>query len=235
VRRRADGNIEFIGRSDHQVKIRGFRVEPSEVAAVLRGHENVRDAVVIPVTDGPEGVAAKLVAYAAAKKRPLPTAASLRAYLAERLPEFMIPQAFVVLEELPLTPNGKVDRKALPPPERVRPELKAGFAAPRNDRERRVAALWEELLGIEGVGIHDSFFDLGGHSLLMAELHGKLRKRLGIEVAMVKLFQFPTIASLLAHLDGPEAPENAKVRDRAERQKEALSRRSAEHRFRSKA
>jgi amino acid adenylation domain-containing protein len=235
ARRRADGNIEFIGRSDHQVKIRGFRVEPSEVAAVLRGHENVRDSVVIPVSDGPESMAAKLVAYAAARRRPVPTAASLRAYLAERVPEFMMPQAFVVLDELPLTPNGKVDRKALPLPERVRPELKAGFAPPRNDRERRVAALWEELLGIEGVGIHDSFFDLGGHSLLMAELHGKLRKRLGIEVAMVKLFQFPTIASLLAHLDGPEAPGDAKVRDRAARQKQALSRRTAEHRFRSKA
>ncbi len=240
VRRRADGNVEFVGRDDHQVKIRGFRVEPSEIASVLRGHENVREAFVVANAERRDVPDAKLlVAYVVARLRPAPTLTSLRSYLSERLPDFMVPQAFVVLEELPLTPNGKVDRKALPSPERVRPELKAGFAPPRNDLERRIASLWEELLGLDAVGIHDSFFDLGGHSLLMAELHGKLRKRFGIDVAMVKLFQYPTIASLFAHLAAAESVEVAtppvKVQDRAERQKEALSRRTAAHRSRSKA
>ncbi len=242
VRRRGDGNIEFVGRNDHQVKIRGFRVEPSEIGAVLRGHENVREAVVVADTERhDEGAAKRLVAYVVARRRPAPTLASLRSYLSDRLPDFMMPQSFVMLEELPLTPNGKVDRRALPAPDRVRPELKAGFAPPRNDLERAVASLWQELLGLDAVGIHDSFFDLGGHSLLMAELHGKLRKRFGIEVAMVKLFQYPTIASLLEHLASAEGEEVkkasplGKVQDRAERQKEALSRRTAARRSRSKA
>jgi amino acid adenylation domain-containing protein len=163
-------------------------------------------------------------------------APALRNFLHERLPEYMVPSAFVVLGTMPLTQNGKLDRKALPAPSRVRPEMDGGFVAPRNDMERKIAALWQEVLGLEQVGVHDNFFDLGGHSLLMIRLHARLREIVPTDYSIVDLFRYPTVSSLAKSLGGDaEAPSLAVVQERMEKQRKALgkgkqrSSRSAAH------
>ena len=126
---------------------------------------------------------------------------TLRNYLRERLPEYMVPAAFVVLPELPLTPNGKLDRKALPPPDRIRAGIEGVSVAPRNELERSIAAIWQEVLGLDRVGVHDNFFDLGGHSLLMIRAHTKLHERLRIEHSITDLFRYPTVSALAKSLE----------------------------------
>ena len=125
---------------------------------------------------------------------------TLRNYLRERLPEYMVPAAFVVLPELPLTPNGKLDRKALPPPDRMRASVEGVFVAPRNELERSIAAIWQEILGLDRVSVHDNFFDLGGHSLLLLRVHTKLRERLRVEHSITDLFRFSTVSALAKSL-----------------------------------
>ena len=210
-RRPADGALEFLGREDHQVKIRGFRVEPDEVANVLASHPDLAEAVVV-VREDPPGER-RLAAYVV----PLPgvevAPAVLREYLGRRLPRYMIPSAFVVLAELPLTPNGKLDRRALPAPGT---EAAAGGAgiAPRTPFEELVAGVFAEVLGIDGVGAHDSFFELGGHSLLAVRVASRLREIVGREVPLRLLFEEPTVAGLARVLtslaggagDGPPLP-----------------------------
>ncbi|WP_460021945.1 AMP-binding enzyme, partial [Methylobacterium phyllosphaerae] len=164
-----DGNIEFLGRNDDQVKIRGFRIEPGEIEARLAEHAAVREAAV--VARG-EGSAQRLVAYVvAAPEEDL--AGSLRAHLSARLPDYMVPAAFVRLDALPLTPNGKLDRRALPDPD-VDAYARQAYEPPREGIEAVLAGLWQELLGVERVGRHDSFFELGGHSLLAVRLLSRL-------------------------------------------------------------
>jgi len=212
VRYRADGNLEFLGRLDHQVKIRGFRVEPGEVEATLRRHPAVRDCVVVACEDATGG--RRLVAYVvptATTKTKLLTepandpqrremqevAPALRRFAQERLPEHMVPSAFVVLEALPLTPNGKVDRRALPAPEPVRPELEAKFVAPRTEVERRLAEIWSDLLGLKQVGVNDDFFvELGGHSLIAIQLLSRVRDAFQLELPVRRLFEAPKISAL---------------------------------------
>jgi amino acid adenylation domain-containing protein len=201
ARFRPDGALEFGGRVDGQVKIRGFRVELGEVEAALAGHPAVREVV---VTDREQRVAVKaaaaraLVAYVVLEPGQSVLPAELREFAHAKLPPHMVPSAFVILERLPLGPTGKVDRRALPAPEEASRELEA--AAPRTDLERRIAAIWREVLGVERVGLHDNFFDLGGHSLLMARVHDRLRKGVSRSLSMVELFQFPTVADLAGHL-----------------------------------
>ncbi|HEX7242145.1 MAG TPA: phosphopantetheine-binding protein, partial [Longimicrobiaceae bacterium] len=197
-RRRADGEIEFLGRTDHQVKVRGYRVELGEIEAVLRGHEQVREAVVLLREDVPGQQ--RLVAYVTGEAGAELTAAELRghlarlrAYLAERLPEYMVPSAFVVLEQLPVTSNGKIDRRALPAPERASEEE---YVAPRTAVEELVAEIWAELLRLERVGVTENFFQLGGHSLLATQVVSRLRKTLGIEVPLSAMFEQPTVEAL---------------------------------------
>jgi len=190
VRRRADGPVEFLGRIDNQVKIRGFRIELGEIEAVLGSHPAVREAVAL-VRDG------RLAAYVVLDPtdptdRPDATSA-LTAWLRERLPQYMLPSAFVVLEALPLTPNGKVDRKALPAPAQSRDE---GFVAPSDPVEELLAGVWAEVLGRERVGVHDDFFALGGHSLLATQVMSRLRSVLGVELPLRRLFESPTVAEL---------------------------------------
>src|SRR6185436_15114163 len=158
---RADGAIECLGRLDEQVKVRGCRIEPGEVEAALRRHPGVRDARVLAREAAPDDV--RLVAYVAAAEPETVPASALRAHLQARLPDSMVPSAFVVLAGFPLTPGGKVDRAALPPP---RWEAGAAYVAPRTPAEEILAATWAEVLGVERVGVHDGFFELGGHSLL---------------------------------------------------------------------
>ncbi|MEA2601552.1 MAG: hypothetical protein QOF89_2544 [Acidobacteriota bacterium] len=200
-----DGNIAYRGRHDHQVKIRGFRIELGEIETVLGTHPGVAQTAVVPRQEKPGEK--RLVAYvvAAPGAAPAPTAGELLGWLRERLPEYMVPSAFVFLAALPVSPNGKVDVRSLPAPERLRPELEAAYAAPKSELERIIAAVWLEELGVEKVGIHDNFFDLGGHSLLLAKVHARLREVLERDLSLVDLFKNPTVASLAAALSRPLA------------------------------
>ncbi|MBU9196279.1 amino acid adenylation domain-containing protein [Burkholderia gladioli] len=198
ARYQPDGNIVFLGRNDEQVKVRGFRVEPGEIEAQLATHEAVREAIVIARQD-PAGNA-RLLAYVSLQDA-APCAElvrDLREHLAARLPEYMVPAAFVVLDALPLTPNGKVDRRALPEPD-DEAFAQAQYEAPQGETEQTIAALWAELLGVERVGRHDNFFALGGHSLLAVQLIERLRQ-IGLTLAIRDLFEQPALAALSATL-----------------------------------
>ncbi|HKH46873.1 MAG TPA: amino acid adenylation domain-containing protein [Thermoanaerobaculia bacterium] len=224
VRHRADGELEFLGRIDFQVKVRGFRIELGEIEAALRGHPAVREAVVM-VREDRQG-SPLLVGYAVLNRtdRSDPTAptdlqSALAAWLGGRLPDFMVPSAFVILEALPLTATGKVDRKALPDPEH-RVDA-AGSVPPADALEERLANLWREVLPVDRIGRHDSFFALGGHSLLATQVVTRVRETMGIDLPLRAMFQAPTLAQLASVLRGerPEdtlpAPPEARVREAA--------------------
>jgi amino acid adenylation domain-containing protein/non-ribosomal peptide synthase protein (TIGR01720 family) len=186
------GRMEVLGRIDHQVKVRGFRIELGEIEAVLAALPGVREAVVVVWADGSDP---RLVAYVTGE----PTAEELRRSLRERLPESMVPAAFLTLPALPLTPNGKVDRKALPAPEWQRAE--EGWLAPRTPVEEVLAGIWAEVLGLERVGMADHFFELGGHSLLATRVMSRLRGALGVEVPLRDLFAAPRLADFAARVE----------------------------------
>ncbi len=194
VRYLPDGNIEFLGRIDHQVKIRGFRIELGEVEAVLSQHPDLRQ-VVIRVLEDASGDK-RLVAYAVPHQEPAPAISELRRFMKKQLPEYMVPSAFVVLEALPLTPHGKVDLRALPAPDRARPEMDETFVAPDTGEEEALAVIWSKLLGMNKIGIHDNFFELGGHSLLATQLIARIRDTFQVELPLRTLFETPTIAGL---------------------------------------
>jgi amino acid adenylation domain-containing protein/non-ribosomal peptide synthase protein (TIGR01720 family) len=196
VRRRADGNLEFRGRRDQQVKVRGFRVEPAEIEAALAAHAGVDQAVVVArrPLDGGE---ARLVAYVVATSSGLPRPGQLQAFLRERLPAAMVPAVFVELAALPLAASGKVDLAALPPPAEERPRLDTGFAAPRNRVERLLAVIWQEVLRLDRVGIHDNFFEIGGDSILSIQIVARARQQ-GLWIAPRQIFERQTIAVLAA-------------------------------------
>ncbi|MCX5389115.1 non-ribosomal peptide synthase/polyketide synthase [Streptomyces sp. NBC_00094] len=210
VRWNPDGNLEFLGRTDDQVKVRGFRIELGEIEAVLAEHPGITRAAVIVRQDRAQGP--RLVAYlqtaTGAELRP----EDLRTHLRERLPEYMVPAAFVSLDALPLTPNGKLDRRALPEPEST--ATPAG-RAPHSPHEHVLAGLFAEVLGLSQVGADDDFFDLGGHSLLATRLVARVRATLGVELALSALFRTPTVAGLAAGLGGADRARLAL--ERAER------------------
>ena len=195
----ADGNIEFLRRSDEQVKVRGFRIEPGEIETVLGSHPAVRERIVIVREDTPGDQ--RLVAYLVVEQGTTLAAGELRSYLKERLPEFMVPSAFVLLDSLPLTPNGKVDRHALPAPDSERPELQAAFIEPRTATEGRVSELFAEVLNVKEVGVYDNFFDLGGHSLLATQVISRVREAFQVEVPFYTLFEAPTVEELAENID----------------------------------
>jgi amino acid adenylation domain-containing protein len=216
----ADGAIEFLGRLDEQVKIRGFRVELGEIESVLAGHPKVRETLVVAREDA-DGEK-RLVAYLVVNP-PAPSVPDLRSYMKETLPDYMVPGALVFLDAFPLTKNGKIDRRALPEPEDLRPELPNAYVAPQSDGERLVAGIWQELLHLKQVGTQDNFFDLGGNSLLMVRVQHKLTEALGRDISIVQLFQYPTVASLARALSGssPVAAAGTPAQDRARKQREA--------------
>ncbi|MBE9125473.1 MULTISPECIES: non-ribosomal peptide synthetase [unclassified Coleofasciculus] len=187
-----DGNIEFIGRIDHQVKIRGFRIELGEIEAVLSQHRQVKEVVVIAREDQPGNQ--RLVAYFVSNSQQVITD-ELRSFLKQKLPEYMMPSAFVRLDTLPLTPNGKVDRRALPKPE-IEDTLSTNFVPPRTSTEEQLASIWASVLGIERVGIHDNFFELGGHSLLATQVISRIRQAFEVELQLRSLFEAPTVDQL---------------------------------------
>ena len=225
ARYRGDGVVEFLGRTDHQVKIRGHRIELGEIETRLTEHPHVRSCVIVPREVGPGDV--RLVAYYTADGA-APADADLRTHVRAKLPEYMAPQHFVVLESLPLTPNGKIDRKALPAFSVEQAGPAADFVAPTNDLELKIALLWQELLGREQVGVDDNFFDIGGHSLLVVRLHRQLSQAIAAPIALTDLFRFPTIRSLVAHLAGGESTDAAQEgTDRAKQRRELQQKRRA--------
>ncbi|HEY0607598.1 MAG TPA: amino acid adenylation domain-containing protein, partial [Herpetosiphonaceae bacterium] len=228
ARYRVDGVLEFLGRIDHQLKIRGFRVELGEIEAVLSRHPEIREAVVVAEQSGSD---TRLIAYVVGEQKnqgtkeqkstaalPSPAAAgegqgvrageglssTLRIYLAEYLPDYMIPAVFVTLDALPLNPNGKLDRKALPAPESVRVERDESFVAPRTPVEEVIAGIWAALLKQERVGINDTFFALGGHSLLATQIMSRVRSTLQVELPLSALFDLPTVAGLAARVEAAQ-------------------------------
>jgi acyl-coenzyme A synthetase/AMP-(fatty) acid ligase/acyl carrier protein len=203
-----DGSIEFLGRIDQQVKIRGFRVELGEIEAPLNRYEGVREAVV--VARAGESGARRLVAYVVFETEEV-SSDKLRSYLQQQLPPYMVPSQFVSLTELPLTANGKVDRRALPDPEIERATVAREFCGPRTPAEEMLASIWSEVFRLSRVGIHDSFFELGGESILAIKLISRVNKDFDIELPVRALFEQPTIAELAPLI----------VRDQAERSDEA--------------
>ncbi|BAZ82714.1 non-ribosomal peptide synthetase [Sphaerospermopsis kisseleviana CS-549] len=189
-----DGNIEFVGRVDNQVKIRGFRIELGEVEAALSQHPDIKQAVVIVREDVPGDK--RLVAYVVSDQKSPVTATTLKSFLEDKLPAYMIPAAWMVLDSLPLTPNGKVDRRSLPAPARTRPDLEEAFVAPRNSIEEQLATLWTQLLGLDVVGVNDNFFCLGGHSLIVTQMISRAREIFSVNISFVQVFANPTIAAV---------------------------------------
>jgi amino acid adenylation domain-containing protein len=224
ARVRPDGGLDYLGRRDHQVKIRGFRIELSEIESVLARHEAVRECAVLARAEN--GADPRLVGYVIAKNGATPTVESLRGHLAQAVPDYMVPAAFVFLEAFPLTINGKLDRAALPAPGSDRAHLAAAFAAPQNELESMLARLWKSTLRRDLVGIDDNFFDIGGDSLLLTALHRELERELRRDIPITDLFQFPTIRTLADHLGaaGGTGGVEDRIAARAKRQRAVLAR-----------
>jgi amino acid adenylation domain-containing protein len=224
VRYRPDGNLEFVGRIDDQVKMRGFRIELAEIEAVLTQHPAVQEAAVV-VREDPPGDK-RLVAYVAPVPGRTYSTGDLRKALRAKLPDYMMPAVFIPLAALPRTVNGKLDRRALPALDGRPPE---DGPAPRTALERSIAAAWQEVLQVERVGLHDNFFDLGGHSLLVVRLHDRLRESLRRDLPLTELFRYPTVSSLAAYLcqDDASRPSLEHVHLRARKQREVIGRMQA--------
>jgi len=199
-----DGDAEFAGRADRQLKIRGFRIEPAEIESALEQQGDVCQVAVVGRDDLPAGQG--LVAYVVAKEKPGPSAGQLRGFLRDKLPEYMVPSVFVLMDALPLTPNGKLDLSALPAPGQARSEPEKGLEAPRDELERQLLRIWEEVLGVDPIGIGDSFFELGGHSLLGIRLFARIKKELGLSLPVASLFRSPTIEGLAQALRSHHTP-----------------------------
>ncbi|HFG7806485.1 TPA: amino acid adenylation domain-containing protein [Salmonella enterica subsp. enterica serovar Java] len=198
ARRRRDGSLEYLGRADHQVKIRGFRIEPGEIEAALQRLDGVDQAVVIARADSADRQM-RLIAWVATRENGLKVE-TLRNGLRRTLPDYMLPSAFVFMEALPLTANGKLDRRALPDPQALRPQLASDYQAARTDTEAALLALWRGVLKVDDIGVYDNFFSLGGDSLRGVQVVGRGRER-GLALTLVNLFQHQTVAELAALLD----------------------------------
>lgn len=196
---RPDGMIEFIGRVDHQIKLRGFRIELGEIEAVLQQHPGIREAVVEARNEGQENK--RLLAYVVPRAGVVGGPHEWRAFLRARLPDYMVPAAYVTMEKFPLTLTGKVDRRALPELERTRPELSGNYVSPRTDVEAALVAIWSEVLGIERVGVEDDFFELGGHSLLAAQVTSRIRRDYEVELSLGNFLRTPTVAGLAIEIE----------------------------------
>ena len=205
ARFRRDGCIEFLGRKDHQVKVRGFRVELGEIETVLGRHAAISENVVVARECSEEEK--QLVAYFVAKQEV--SVSELRRFVADQLPDYMVPAMFMELEQLPLTPNGKIDRRALPEP-RISDEREECTASPCNDIERQIGQIWRDVLKRDHVGTQENFFDIGGHSLLLAKIHAKLQNSFPVQLSMIELFEYPTIAKISEVISSRLAEQSAK-------------------------
>jgi amino acid adenylation domain-containing protein len=198
----SDGSIEFLGRYDHQVKVRGFRIELGEIEAALREHHGLREAVAL-VRQGADGEK-YIAAYVVSAQQPAPAAGELRAWLKERLPEYMVPSAWMHLEQLPVSASGKLDRSSLPEPERGRPDLASLFVAPRTATEEMLTEFFADILGLARAGIDDNFFELGGHSLLATRVVMRIRKVFKADLPLRRFFERPTVRDIAEFLTANE-------------------------------
>jgi hypothetical protein len=239
-----DGNIEFLGRIDHQVKIRGFRIELEEIAAVLQAHPAIASAVVVARAAGNRQVpqsgqagsgalesddtsqAQRLIAYLVPRQNSAPAPGELRRFLQQKLPAYMVPALFVPLAALPLAPNGKIALQALPVAEDMRPGFDATYVMPGTAAEQTIARVWQEVLHIDRVGIHDNFFDVGGHSLAMVQVHSKLQAIYSSALSLVDMFHYPTISALARYVSQAEQSPSAVQQSagRAETRQESMRR-----------
>jgi surfactin family lipopeptide synthetase A len=190
----ADGGIEFLGRADDQIKVRGFRIEPSEIEKTIREHPSVQETILIAREDRPGSK--RLVAYLVSNHNQPPTIKEMRNFLKQKLPDHMVPSAFMFLEDLPRMANGKVDRRALPDPGRSRPDLDTPFVAPRAPVEKELAQIWADVLCLDQVGIHDDFLELGGDSLVASQVISRVIKSFQLDLPVQALFQSPTVAEM---------------------------------------
>ena len=200
-----DGCLMHLGRKDFRVKIRGFRVEAAEVEMALLDLDNIREAVVLAREDRPGDQ--RLVAYLVPATEPVPNVSQLRRCLIEKLPDYMIPSNFVILDSLPQLPNGKVNRRGLPAPDRSRPSLETPLKAPRTKIEKKLVMIWEQVLGLDLLGVHDNFFELGGHSLLATQIMSRLRDTFQLELPLRSLFETPTVSALAESIEQGERSE----------------------------
>src|SRR5258708_29327327 len=191
ARYREDGNVEFLGRIDHQVKIRGYRIELGEIEAALGRHPDVNESVVVAAENGNEGEQ-RLIAYIVARNASGPSAESLRAYLTQRLPDFMIPSGFEVLSAMPRTPNGKVDRASLPAAGSSQAPRETERVSPRDELERALVDIWERELGVKPISVEENFFELGGHSLLAVRVFAPLKRKLCVELPLAAFLRAST-------------------------------------------
>lgn len=234
VRWRSDGDLDYMGRLDHQVKLRGFRIELGEVEAVLNQHPNLRGAAVLLRHDPP--AQPRLVAYTVYRTDPL-SDGELRQWLKTKLPDYMVPAAIVTLSALPLTPNGKLDRRRLPAPSGDRPTLSVAYTRPESEPEQTIVRIWQELLQLDTVGIHDSFFDLGGDSLGLMQLHHRLQAELSTSFELMDLFRYPSVhdfaeflsakARSMATLTPPADPQVQRQQGKARLQQQRQRRQSS--------
>jgi hypothetical protein len=217
-----DGRIEFLGRMDDQVKLRGFRIELREIEAILGQYPAVRQVAVLAREDVPGDK--RLVAYLALDRQQMPTVEILHRRLKETLPVYMVPATLVQLDALPLATNGKIDRKALQALESPDVKVATSYVAPQSKVEQTLAALWQEILNLKQVGVYDNFFDLGGHSLHLVKIRGRLQEIYGHELPIVELFRHSTIHSLARFMrqEQLEQPLFPQVQDRAVQQREAM-------------
>jgi amino acid adenylation domain-containing protein len=192
----SDGRLYHLGRKDFQLSVRGYRVEAGEIEALLLAQDNVKETLVASYGTAAKAAHDALVAYIVAFAKPYPSTSALRSAVGKKLPAYMVPSKFVFLESLPLTPNGKVDRLALPAPDRSRPEWEVAAAAPRSDIEKLLAEIWAEVLAIDQVGIHDNFFDLGGHSLAASRIISRVIQSFKLDLPVRALFDAPTVAHM---------------------------------------
>lgn len=230
-----DGKIVFLGRIDGQVKIRGNRVEVGEIESALTAHAAISEAAVLVRADAPGEK--HLVAYVVPQAGAHPTTSELSGYVGERLPDYMIPAAFVRLEKMPLTVNGKIDRGALPWPVNLRPELEDAYVAPQSALEKQIAEVWQRVLGLDGVGVMDNFFEVGGNSLSMMRVHHQLPEVVRREMSLVDLFRHPTISSLAGYLGQQQstASNHQRAQERARKEKEVTERQRRLAQIRRKA
>jgi acyl carrier protein len=191
ARFRADGEMEFVSRRDDQVKIRGIRIELGEVRSILSQHPDVRQSAVVAVGDHSGGK--RLVAYVAPRAAGTVAAADLRSFLKQKLPDYMIPATFVIMDALPLTPSGKINRQGLPAADYAAEE---SFVAPRSPVEEGLAAIWAEVLGLERIGVRDDFFELGGHSLAVSQIISRIDERFNLQLPLKSLFDAPTVEEM---------------------------------------
>ncbi|MFN6560834.1 MAG: amino acid adenylation domain-containing protein [Nostoc sp. ChiSLP01] len=214
----SDGNIEYLGRIDQQVKVRGFRIELGEIEAVLNTHPQIQQAVVIATEDIFDKK--RLVAYFVSSDESLRTN-QIREFLKQKLPEYMVPNAFITLDTLPLTPNGKIDRSALPAPDGEITRSTEAYVKPQTELERMIATIWQNVLQVEKVGLHDSFFDLGGHSLLLINVHSQLREIFNQDISILEMFKYPTVSSFAQYLN-QEKSEHLSFLDKSNNQLEDM-------------